>query len=164
MVEATTISSVLGGLKGAFETVKALVGIRDAVLTQSTVAELLGQIVAAQEGALRLQERESALTRQVDELEQCIAQMETWSREKERYKLAQIGDGPLAYALKEDAAGQEPAHYLCPNCYNESHKSILQEETRMPYHDEFYVCHRCGLDIVKQGLRRAEHPTPPRRR
>lgn len=119
------ITTALGSIKAAYEVAKSLIGVRDAVVIQGKVAELLGQIAAAQESTLRSQERESALTRQVHELEQRIAEIETWDREKERYQLTELPPGVFVYAVKEEARGDEPPHKLCANCFQQKRKSLL---------------------------------------
>jgi predicted SprT family Zn-dependent metalloprotease len=84
--------------------------------------------------------------------------LEAWETEKERYELKGLGTGgPFAYALKEDAKGADPAHYICASCYQRGEKSILQQEFRVPGRDEVLVCHKCGSDLYVNGMPRPEH-------
>jgi hypothetical protein len=82
--------------------------------------------VAAQASAIQANSAHSNLIDRVRQLGAQIAQMETWSAEKQRYELNALSPGAFAYALKADASGTEPAHYICQNCYETRKKSILQ--------------------------------------
>ena len=64
----------------------------------------------------------------VRELEATIAEYDNWEAEKDRYELYQIKpSGGFAYRLrKECVQDAEPNHYICPNCYENRRKSILQ--------------------------------------
>ena len=142
MGDVITVGGAFAGLKGAYEIAKSMMGIRDAVMIQSKVVELLGEIMAAQEGALRSQERESALTQQIRELEQRIKQMETWDREKDRYELKELPPGVFVRALKRGMEQGKPAHCICEKCYQNGKRSILHKEE--PNHGLIiYFCQGC---------------------
>ena len=157
---AEPITTALGSIKAAYEVAKSLIGVRDAVVIQGKVAELLGQIAAAQEGTLRSQEREFTLTRQVHELEQRIVKLEAWDAEKQRYQLTDFGGGTFAYDLKPDMSSGEPSHRICAACYQEGRKSILQFKLQTGYHQDKYNCPACGKDFLF-GVRHSP-PMPER--
>ena len=147
MVEATAIGSALTSIKAAYEITKGLIGIRDAVVVQSKVTELLGQIASAQESTLRSQERESALTRQVYELEKQMAEFKAWEAEKQRYQLTDFGGGTFAYLLKSGMESGEPSHRLCAGCFQKGEKSILQFRGQNAYSQDTYTCPSCKTDF-----------------
>ncbi len=164
MPDSDAVSKTVSTLQSAYNLAKGIADLNEAHAIKVQIGELQAQILSAQESALRSQERETALTRQVHEIEQHIAHMEKWESEKERYDLTEITDGVFAFVLKEPERGSGPAHCMCANCFNEGHPVILQTETRQPYHTKFMICHRCGSEIVTEGMRLPEHSQPPRRR
>jgi hypothetical protein len=76
-----------------------------------------------------------------------MAQLEAWEAEKKRYVLTDFGGGTFAYALKNEAANGEPMHRLCPNCYNQGHKSILHFEFVTAVGQEKYLCPNCKTEL-----------------
>jgi NMD protein affecting ribosome stability and mRNA decay len=92
-----------------------------------------------------------------------IAELEALDAEKQKYQLAQIRPGVYAYTPKESASTLEPAHMLCTNCYEERHRSILQEEVRYPGRCHVMVCPRCSMDIYTEGAWQSEHSNRKRR-
>lgn len=120
------IGSALGALQSASNIIKTLAGLRNEGERSAKLIELQNQIVAAQTSAIQATSAQSSLIDRVHELEAQIAQMETWSAEKQRYELKTVSAGAFAYALKADASGAEPAHYICQPCYEKGKKRILQ--------------------------------------
>lgn len=164
MFDLIAIKGAVDGLKAARDIAKTAMGLRDATLFQDKVIELTDTIIAAQSSALDAQADQLTMAKRIEDLERQMIEMEKWDAEKERYDLNEVIPGIYAFALKEAERGSTPAHYMCANCFNEGHLAILQKETRMPYHTKFLNCHRCGLEVVTEGMRRPEHGKSPRRR
>ena len=108
---------------------------------------------------LAAQMAQSALLKQVGELEKEVTDLKAWDAEKEKYHLVELRinvapghGGALAFALKEQAGSSEPIHFLCPDCYQEGRKSILQEEKRVPGMVDILWCNRCGAEINRTGI------------
>ena len=160
MPDITAIAGVASSLNAASQIAKSLIGLRDATVIQAKVIELQGEIISAQNGALASQAEQAALLKQVGDLEAQIAALKEWETEKQRYELKELKPGALAYSLKESMANGEPRHEICANCYSQGFKSILQRETRMPYHVEIAFCPACGAELFLSGSRRVEHKTP----
>ena len=65
----------------------------------------------------------------------------------QKYELKQVGErGAFAYALKEQSGTPEPPHSLCPNCYHDGRKAILQPKVRSDL-VEMLLCLKCGAEI-----------------
>jgi hypothetical protein len=64
----------------------------------------------------------------------------------------------MVYALKADEAGDAPLHWICPQCYEDAKRSILQPETRFPGRNQVLVCNRCETDIITSGARDVSSP------
>jgi hypothetical protein len=145
MTDALTVGGALSATKAAFDLAKAFVDVRDATKVQAVKFELMGLLMEAQEA-------QSALIAEKRELEERILQFETWSRETERYEMKDVGQGCIAYAVKPDAQGAEPAHSLCAHCYQRGRKSILTPFVIPAGRALGLSCHACGSELVIQGV------------
>lgn len=159
MVGVTEIAGLMSSLKAAKDIAQTMIGLRDAAAFQAKAIEFQSKILDAQNAAFAAQEERSALVERVHDLEQEVARLEAWDAEKQRYELKDVGSGALAYALKNEAGGTEPPHWICAKCYEDGKKSILQPETRNPGRTEWMVCHRCDADIIVEGEREPPRPT-----
>lgn len=146
MVGVTEIAGTIGGLKAAMDIAKGLNAAAGAVALNEAKIALQGAILEAQAGLLAAQEAQTANLKRIDELEARIVQLDAWEREKQRYELREFPTGALAYVLKEGDQTGEPSHRLCPRCYQEGHKSILQTTAR---HNggENVECPRCETKL-----------------
>ena len=143
VADSNPISKTLSTLQSAYSLAKNIADLDEVHAVKVQIGELLAQILSAQESAMRSQERESALARQVHELEQRIAQMETWNAEKQRYQLTDFGAGTFAYALKPGIENDEPPHRACANCFKNDQISILQFVFNDMLSQDIYNCPRC---------------------
>jgi hypothetical protein len=114
------------------------------------------RILSAQESAIASRDYQTALLKQINKLENKIAELEAWDADAETYELSDIAQfgrtGQFAYAPKPNTYIDEPLHYLCANCFNQKHKSILQNEQR-ELRTEVALCQRCGNDLYLVGAR-----------
>jgi hypothetical protein len=147
MPDLASIASAATGLQSAGQIVKSLVGLKVSSEVQAKVIELQAVIMAAQGDALAAQSDQFALLERIRSLEAEVAKAKAWDTEKDRYKLQEFPTGALAYVLKPDASDGEPSHRVCPKCYNEGHKSLLQVKTRRSG-GERVECHRCNSDLL----------------
>jgi hypothetical protein len=130
----------LSAIKSAFDIAKGLKDIDDAARRNAAVIELQEKILSAQQ-------EQSALVERIRELEAEVASFEKWEIEAKRYKLTDFGGNTLAYALKPEAASGEPSHRICPKCYEDQTKSILQYRTTTAYGQERYSCPNCKTEF-----------------
>lgn len=148
------IGAGLGSLKAALDIAKGLNAVADTVALNDAKIALQGAIIEAQSALLAAQEAQTANLKRIDELNARIMQLDAWEREKERYQLQEFRTGALAYVLKADDPAGEPSHRLCPRCYQEGHKSILQTTVRHGG-GERVECPRCDVK-----LKLADFPQP----
>lgn len=160
MVGIAEISALMTSLKGAKDIAEAMVGLRDAAARQSKVIEFQNVIMDAQQSVFAIQQERAALVEKVSELEEQVARLEKWNSEKERYELSELGNGTVAYRIKDAVRGTEPPHWICANCYDDGKKSHLQPEVRFPGSTKVYVCHACGSELTTEGGREASHGRP----
>ena len=167
MVDITMIQQVMSSLSLAADMAKTMIGVRDAAVIQGKVIELQGIILSAQSNALAAQSDQFALLNQIRELEEEVTRIKAWEAEKQKYQLDEPRPGLFTYALKQEAGASEPAHQICANCYQHSHKSILQRESRSPGRCDVLVCNDCGSAFYLTGAPHSDHvqrmPRPPSR-
>ncbi len=147
MAGPNPVSNTLSTLQSAYSLAKNIADLDEVHAVKVQIGELLAQILSAQESEMRSQERESALARQVHELEQHIVQMEAWNAEKQRYQLTDFGAGTFAYALKPGMENDEPPHRACANCFKKGNISILQFRHRDIMSQDVYDCPSCKNDF-----------------
>lgn len=149
------ISAALASAKASFEMTKALLQISTDVKVQQAVIELQQSILGLQSEVMAVHGKMEELSRVKDEVEKKLEDKVRWDEEEKRYTLTELAPGILVYALKEGQKGSEPAHYLCPNCFQKKEKSILQKPS--PNHRN-YKCHRCAFEMIPVP----RPPQPPR--
>jgi hypothetical protein len=163
MVDISAIGAALSALTAAKDIGEAMIGLRDEAAFREKLIEFQSKLIDANNGVFAAQDERSALIERIRQLEQKVADFTAWESEKEKYELQNLGDpnyGVFAYASKPGIA--EPAHWICPTCYERRQKSILQRETRMPGMVPVYVCHACGADLYQGVYRDPKHQSSPR--
>jgi hypothetical protein len=141
----------LSAFKAMFDMAKGLKDINDAAIRNGAIIELQEQILSAQG-------QQSALIERIQALETEVAFFERWDGEKQRYELKQLGHhGVFAYLLKKSEQAIEPAHWICPDCYEKHRKSILQQVSRMPGRADVRVCQTCDWEAYVTGPWQPEH-------
>jgi hypothetical protein len=165
MVGMGEIAALAGSLKTAGDMAKAMVGLRDAQVFQSKAIELQSAILGAQSDAMAAMMAHSDLIERVHALEAEVARLETWESEKQRYELKEHGSrGAMAYALKEGVEPPAPTHSICPDCYEQRKKSILQPVKHFVGRAESLECNVCGWETYTVGFPTVEHSTSRKRR
>lgn len=140
-------------LKAALDIAKGLNAVADAVALNDAKIGLQGAIIEAQSSLLSAQEAQTVNLKRIDQLEQEIVQLKDWQTEKQRYELKDTGQGTLAYTLRTGMEDGEPQHWLCPSCFQQGRKSMLQREQLSVGRVETLYCHLCGADILVAGHR-----------
>lgn len=154
-IDVATISVGFQSLKAAFDIGKALLNLGLSVQVQDRIREMNEKILAAQESAIASGDYQSALLKQIGNLEKHITELEAWDAEAKTYCLTDVGKhgvtGKFAYAPKEGTHFSEPAHLLCAQCYQDRHKSILQAQVLYPGMCDTLMCHRCQSVVYITG-------------
>jgi hypothetical protein len=156
---------MVDGVISGFSAFTGLVGMARGMKDMNDSVVRNEAVFAMTEKLLDAQQEYAALAQKVGELEAKLAAYETWEREKERYELKEHGSrGALAYALKEGVQPSEPAHSICPDCYQSRKKSILQNERFATGAAEALICKVCGWDGYTRGFRMPDHSGKPTKR
>ena len=146
MVDLTSFTTAISGLKTAGDIAKSMLDLRDAAAQQGKVIELQSVILNAQTAAMAAQSQQLELVVQVRELKDKLAAVQDWERQKDRYFLKDFGGETFAYVLKKDAANGEPSHRICVKCYQHGKRSILQSEGTLPTGREKLTCSECAAE------------------
>ena len=136
------IASAFGTLKTASDITQGLLALKTDAAVSTKAVELNRVIAEVQQQLFTAQTDYAAVLGRVRELEAEIVQFKNWEQEKQRYELHQLAPGTLVYRVKSEMQGPEPVHDLCPNCYQDGVKSILQNSGFTKGHDSF-SCPRC---------------------
>lgn len=150
MVDLSSIATAVTALQGAMEIAKSIIGLRDADVLAGKVGELNWRIMDAQQAVFAVNNERSTLIERVGALEKELAEVVAWAAEKERYHLAQLAPGVLAYLIQSASQGDEPLHAICKHCYEDSKKSILNMQTD-GYGGLTISCPRCKTEMSAYG-------------
>jgi len=128
---AAELFAALQGFKAILDGLKAMSDIRDETMRGNASIELSRQLIDLQVQTMTAHQQNAALVEEVRALKAEIAQLKTQAADLERYELKAVGSAGVAYMLKPAARGAEPPHWLCPTCYANGKKSVLQFSVRM---------------------------------
>ena len=104
---------------------------------QSQILELQSLSISANQQLIEVNGEKDALAAE-------ITRLKDWTAEKDRYELRPLPESLIVYSLKQKYVGNpEPMHSLCPKCYTESTKSIVQVTEQGPTSQIF--CPTCGV-------------------
>jgi hypothetical protein len=145
---------MLDAIVGAYHGIKTAADITQSLLEMKTDAavtakaiELNNVIIDVQGKLLETQTQYSSVIGRVSELEAEIVCFKDWENEKQRYHLQQLVPGTLVYRLKPGMENGEPPHELCPHCYQQRVKSILQYSGRAKSHHSL-ACPHCHASFL----------------
>ena len=130
----------IGAFKAMMEMARALKDMDNAMSRRDVVIALQEKIFAGNAAYSELLERK-------DDLEKEVVRLKDWEAKKARYELVELFDGALGFAVKDVMRRGEPFHYICPACYQQNKKSILQGATGS-FGDHTLACPACRLKVV----------------
>ena len=105
--------------------------------------DLQDAVLSVQSIALESQNERSRLLSRIADLEKQIKSDNDWAKDKDRYKLVSWGSAHV-YALRKEVQQEgEPIHRVCPYCYEEQSKAILQKL------DFKLRCGRCDAEFYQ---------------
>ena len=167
MTDVGAILSLGTQLKTAADVLKSVLDLLDRTTSASKVSretvqvldtqirQLTTEILAANALALTAQADQFALSNRVRELEAELMKREDWAAEQERYTLHAVDSGAFVYALQPGVETAEPPHWLCPQCFQQQRKSILQFHSQPPEPGSSqlgryrrWVCSVCGHALM----------------
>lgn len=152
------IAGAFTTLKTAADITQALIAIKSDAAVAAKAVELNNVIFAVQQQLFDAQTERSKHVDEIRHLQAEVADLKRRQLEEERYELFELSPGTFVYRLKAQAEAAEPQHAVCPNCFQEGRKSILQfGYTGGMAMRAAFSCHRCKGDFEgdMQQMRRA---------
>lgn len=122
------VSAALGTITAIGELTKLVVSSKVDSEVKAKAAELNNSILSLQGTLFALQSQNQELLQDKNNLKNKLVEISNWNKEASRYQLIELCTGVFVYSLKKGQGNAEPAHYLCPSCYQSGKKSILQSE------------------------------------
>ena len=117
--------------------IEGLKGYKD-LFQDKTKAEEYSKLIAD------LTDKLSQIAKENDELRARLKEYEDWQKTASRYELFELAKDVFVYRLKPSE--QKPSHYICPSCYEQKRKSILQYR-RLTESGRLLVCHLCNFEV-----------------
>lgn len=150
-------SAVTSGLKSVVDLAMAVVGTsRDAAVAakalelNSLVLGLNQQLLDLQARVSALQDENRELKRETHELRDQLRKKQEWEEVKSRYQLVELGGGSHAYLYQPADGDQTPPHKICPACYEQGRRAILQKSGYAPQ-GAILKCLACPAEIIDHG-------------
>jgi hypothetical protein len=140
-------SSLYVSAKAAYEIAKGISSLNTEVERNNAVSKVLEVLLSVQSDALSMQEKQSLLLTEKDDLIKKIAEFEKWSEIERQYELKEITTGVFVYAYKKIDDSRQPMHWLCAKCYSERKSYILQLKLESAS-GHIYICHNCNSEII----------------
>jgi len=139
-------TALISSIKTAIDITK-IIGdtVKDNFLKSKT-RELTQSIIDAQSHILTMQAEHQKMLQSNHEIAQKLIELESWEKEKAKYKLIEISKRVVVYAFDSSQDPTIPSHYICKNCYNDKKASILDP---VYIHNEGsrYSCPRCKTEF-----------------
>lgn len=148
---AVEIFAALQGFKAVLDSLEALRDIRDETLRSNAQIDVVRQLIELQGKMMATLQENATLTEQVRSLEAEVAGLKEGASDLQRYELKAIGGGAVAYMLKPAERGTEPPHWLCPSCYAQRKKSVLNLAGRVAG-KTFFRCATCKTNTETRAV------------
>lgn len=147
MLEWVSIGAT--AIRTASGVVKDLRGLKTDAAVAEKAIELNGLILDIQEQFMAAQADRAALADEVRQLRAQLDAKEDWRNERMRYREHSFDTGAMAYV--HIGEGTEPKHFICPNCFEEGQKRVLQP-CALPQGDGL-KCPRCKSEVFTKPYR-----------
>jgi Zn finger protein HypA/HybF involved in hydrogenase expression len=146
MIDA--INGMINGLKTAAEIVQGLLTLKIDSAVSAKATELNGVISDLRHKLFTIQTDHSTVLSRINALEAEIVRLKNWDEEKKNYELNELARDSFAYRVKPSMQGAEPPHNICPECYQQNVKSILQKHVSSGGARAF-ICPHCSTIVYQ---------------
>lgn len=144
------ITGALSSLKAISELVTTVAKGKTDDAVKEKAIELNQVIASLQSTIFSLHTQCQQLRDEKEAIKKELMDMRNWEQEASRYELTELCPGVLVYSIKPEAQGTEPPHQLCPNCYQNRRKAILQKAFQ-DTEGTVFKCHDCGSSICNHS-------------
>lgn len=144
-------SAAISSVKATIAFVKGAKAAIDKMEIANQLSDICDRIIAAQSQTLALQTENLTLIQDKNDLNKKLIEFESWKKTESEYDLTEICHKRFIYVSKKSAESAQPEHWLCPNCWQQKRKSILQGKP-----DRQYMCPACKFEFFNSN-----EPPPP---
>ena len=137
-MDLTTITAAVGCAKAATDILKTLTLVANDTEVKEKVIELQNVVLDLQSNLLSLQVDYSNLIKDNEQLESELKHRDDWEELTKHYKLTEVSPMQYVYA----SIDADPEHWLCPACFSEKKKHLLQMWAESP-DSRTYRCNNC---------------------
>ena len=160
-MDLTGFSKIVENVKTAISTVKQVVDLRNDYELHKATHQLLTTLDGVRNQLTSLQSEYATMQRSKDDMEKKLVELIQWKEDKARYELAKLPSGTLVYRLKTEYQDVEPAHDLCPRCYNKNVKSVLQFGGYKDSHSTLQCLNPdCGAVVLNERQEQRAYSVP----
>ena len=147
-MEYSVIITAINALKGATDITKGIISVKSEADKTAIQLELNNKIIEAQQAIFDINEEREKLLNKVRLLEEQMSSFDSWKVEKERYILKSPWPGrPVrVYHLKKSHSNGEEPVWLCPNCFQNKQKYILNTNQNRGERVHL-ICSKCKTKI-----------------
>lgn len=147
MAEVAALIGLFQSAKAAQDVLSSLIGLRVSAEISGKIAEANKHLIELQGQIMAAQRENAALVARIRELEEEAVRSKRQHGDLEDYELTQVGPGSFVYAMRPNINRGGPLHWLCPNCFANSHKSQLQHDPDFSVIAEEFFCPRCKSNV-----------------
>lgn len=140
------ISSFIASSKAAYDIAKGIYALKSENDRNESISKILEVLITAQFQASEVLAKAHETEIEKHNLTKKLMELEKWSETEKQYELQEVYSGIFAYVYKKGEEATEPVHWLCPNCWQEKKKSILQCDFKNESASS-YTCQRCRKAI-----------------
>lgn len=144
------VASAYQSTQALYQGIQSFLTLKERAAVDAKAVELLGLAAVANSKLLEVQSSYATALDRIRELESKVADLQKWDLEKSRYTLCESSPGTYTYRLNPSDSQGEPMHELCPQCFENGVKSILQAAAPAHGHKTL-ACPRCKSTL--QGER-----------
>ncbi len=139
-------TALMTNIKAAMDIANVLKSSYDTHTITKAQSEILDRLLAVHANAAILYEKYSAVCNENEGLTKKLMEFEQWKETESEYELKEIVRGTRVYSLKKNQQSTELSHWLCPNCWNDRKKYILQAEFDNGEEAKYY-CPKCRFSF-----------------
>ena len=148
-MEIVSSAAIFAAIKSALGIAKDIKSLRTDQEVSDVRIALTDSILDLQERAAELHDALSAARGRIAELEQQIAEFDSWQEEKGRYTLKELGLGARVYVQRPEANGTQPPGEFCVHCFENGKRTMLQFAGHQDIH-RILECPSCKSRVLYQ--------------
>lgn len=164
-MDLTAFKSTFEAIKGTLETIRKVIRIKEDIAADRAAADIYSRLNTVQSQLLSLYNEYESVSRIKDTLEHELQALKSTSVDLGRYELHPLPIGSVVYRLKPEHQGIEAIHYLCPICFGNNIKSILQVGGNETWHTTLRCLRTdCQAVFLNERIEQTAHIAPLRSR